>query len=68
MTVNWIEVTYALCVTWVVSLFLLFLINFYNNIHYNYRMEVYFKSMSCFTRTETFENETETIDYCGGKK
>ncbi len=64
MTDNWSEVIFSVCATWVITLFLVFLINWNNNSYRSYDVEEYFKAKYCYSETYTYNNMPRVVEYC----
>ena len=53
-----------ICLTWCFSLVVFFLINWNNNSYEYYKVEEYLRATSCYSVTETYNNEPRVLSYC----
>lgn len=65
MTVNWDSIINTVCLTWLATLFLFFLINYNNNSYESYNVKEYFKSKYCYSESYFYENKPKVMAYCG---
>lgn len=64
MTVDIDSAIVSVCLTWLATLFLFFLINWNNNSYEYYKVEEYLRATNCYSVTDNYNNALRVVSYC----